>query len=692
MNQPIARSLLLLGLIFPVGCVSTGAASSLSKSTWALNSTPLDRSAGELDNDTYEHLAWARTYRSRVLAVDGPRNVENTLVPYNEMMMHLDAARWECELFARVHPNDQMRKVAEVGEQAVARFLTELSLDRGLYEAFQALNVSRGDAATRYLVQKILRDFRRAGVDKPKEIREKVARLKSEIVKLGQEFGRNAREDEREILLDSPADLEGLPQDWVERHQPRADDKIHVTTSYPDYIPFMTYARSADARLELYREFKDRGYPDNIDVLDRLLGKRHELAQILGYPNWAQYSTEDKMIEGAANAQSFIDRISSAARVPARREYGILLERKRQDVPDASAVEDWEKTYYQQLVKRERYAFDPQSVRPYFNSPDVLRGLFELTQKLFGVTYRRVHGLALWHPDVTAWDVYGGKKHIGRFYLDLYPRENKYAHAAQFDYRTGIAGVRLPQAVLVCNFPNPRASRGGVALMEHAEVVTLFHEFGHLLHAIFSGHRRWIGNAGITTERDFVEAPSQMLEEWCYNTKALKIFARHHETGEPIPVELVRKLRQAADFGKGLFTAQQMFYASVSLNYYNRDPKDLDTTQLLIELQERYSPFDYVDDTHFQCSFGHLDHYSAYYYTYMWSLVIAKDLFGRFEHDGLLNTKTAGRYRRTILEPGGSKKAAELIRDFLGRYYSFDAFETWLKRREIQNDEFTIAN
>jgi thimet oligopeptidase len=274
--------------------------------------------------------------------------------------------------------------------------------------------------------------------------------------------------------------------------------------------------------------------------------------------------------------------------------------------------------------------------------------------------------------------MYEGSTRLARFYLDLFPRENKYGHAAQFDYRAGIAGERLPQAVLVCNFPNPKDSADGVALMEHSDITTLFHEFGHLLHYLFAGRQRWIGNSGISTEWDFVEVPSQILEEWCYDVGALRTFARHYQTGELIPADLVEKLRRARDFGKGLQAAHQMFYAAVALNYYNRDPARLDTTALLIELQQKYSPFDYVEGTHFQCNFGHLDGYSALYYTYMWSLVIAKDLLSRFEREGMLNPATAREYRAAILEPGGSRKAEDLVRDFLGRPYSFDAFEKWL--------------
>lgn len=651
-------------------------------STWDLDSTPLNRTAAELGNSTVEHLAWAKAYRARIAEVTDARNIENTLIPFNEMLMHLDAAGAECGLFRQVHPDAAVRDRAREGEQLVAAYATELSLDRELYEAVKATDLNGSDAGTRYMVEKRLRDFRRAGVDKPEEIRKRISALNDELVKIGQEFSKNITEDEnrREVVFDSAADLEGLPADWIEKHKPGPDGKYHVSVRTPDYVPYVTYAHSGEGRRRLYVESRNRGYPNNIEVLGRLLSKRHELAQLLGYAHWADYVTEDKMIGSAANAASFIDKIAAASKGPAERDYEQLLARKRKDSPAAHKVEDWEKSYYEQLVQSETYAFNAQEVRPYFNFRDVQKGLFDLTQKMFGLTYKPVHGLELWHPSVTAWDVFDGSRHVGRFYLDLHPRENKYGHAAQFDYRTGVAGRRLPQASLVCNFPDPAESPDGVALMEHDDVVTFFHEFGHLLHALIAGHQKWIGNSGISTEWDFVEAPSQILEEWCYNYDALKLFAKHHRTGETIPKELVEKLRRASDFGKGLLAAHQMFYASVSLNYYNRDPSALDTTKLMTELQTKYSPFDYVPDTHFQCSFGHLDGYSAIYYTYMWSKVISKDMFSQFEAEGVLNGKTARRYRDTILVPGGSKKAGVLVEDFLGRPYSFGAFEQWLNR------------
>jgi thimet oligopeptidase len=327
-------------------------------------------------------------------------------------------------------------------------------------------------------------------------------------------------------------------------------------------------------------------------------------------------------------------------------------------------------------VKAEQYGFDSQSVRPYFEYGRVKDGVLDVTARLFGIAYRKVEDAAVWHPEVEAYDVLEDGALLGRVYLDMHPREGKYKHYAQFTLASGQRGVRLPEGVLVCNFPRPTA--GAPALMEHGDVKTFFHEFGHLLHHVLGGHTRWAGQSGVATEWDFVEAPSQMLEEWVWDPGVLAGFARHVETGEPIPAELVRRMKVADEYGKGLMVRQQMFYAATSLELHRRDPAGLDTTALVAEMQERYTPFRHVDGTYFQESFGHLDGYSAIYYTYMWSLVIAKDLFGPFREAGLMSAEPARRYRKAILEAGGSKPAAELVKDFLGRPSSFDAYEQWL--------------
>ena len=252
------------------------------------------------------------------------------------------------------------------------------------------------------------------------------------------------------------------------------------------------------------------------------------------------------------------------------------------------------------------------------------------------------------------------------------PRANKYKHYATFTLATGKDGVRLPEYVLVCNFPRATGQPG---LMERDDVVTFFHEFGHLVHGIMRGNTKW---ATGDLENDFIEAPSQMFEEWPRDPTMLRTFARHYQTNEPIPVELAEKARAADDFGRALNVRQQMFYASISLDFYNRNPQGLDQDKLVAELQTRYTPYRFVPGTHMQTAFDHLNGYSAVYYTYMWSLVIAKDMFTEFKKNGLMNPEVAAKYRSAVLGASGTKPAADLVHDFLGRPYSFDAYANWL--------------
>jgi thimet oligopeptidase len=270
---------------------------------------------------------------------------------------------------------------------------------------------------------------------------------------------------------------------------------------------------------------------------------------------------------------------------------------------------------------------------------------------------------------VTAYDVLRDGERLGRIHLDLHPRKGKYGHAAQFDLVPGIKDRQLAEGVLVCNF-----SRN---LMEHDHVVTLFHEFGHLVHHVLAGRHEWARFSGVATEWDFVEAPSQMLEEWAWDADILQSFATNKD-GEAIPRELVEKMRAADEFGKGFHVRTQMFYAATSYYLHQQVPDDLTTA--MKELQAKYDLFSYVPDTHFHASFGHLEGYGSGYYTYMWSLVIAKDLFSAFDPQNMFDTDVSYKYRDRILAAGGSKDAADLVADFLGRPYSFDAFEAWLNR------------
>jgi thimet oligopeptidase len=326
-------------------------------------------------------------------------------------------------------------------------------------------------------------------------------------------------------------------------------------------------------------------------------------------------------------------------------------------------------------VRKANYDFDSQSVRPYFAFDRVKQGLFDVTSKLYGVTYRSV-SVPTWDKSVEAYEMLENGSVIGRFYLDMHPRKDKYNHAAEFPIRSGVTGRQIPEASLICNLPG--GEPGDPGLMTHDDVETFFHEFGHLVHGLVSGRHAWIGISGISTEQDFVEAPSQMLEEWTWDPKTLQTFAKHYQTNQPIPTELVTRMRRASEFGKAMNVRTQMVYAKLSLSIYDRDPKNVDTNAMVKDLINRYTKTPYVEGTHFQASFGHLDGYSAVYYTYMWSLVIAKDLFTRFAAEGLPAADACRAYRDTVLAAGGRAPAKDLVRDFLGRDYTFEAYKAWL--------------
>jgi thimet oligopeptidase len=595
----------------------------------------------------------------------------DTLEAYDELTNRIDTARRLASLMTVVHPSAQMRAAAEAAEAAADRVMTSLSLDTALYERLSAVDLSDADGATRHWVGKVLRDFRRAGVTLDQAGRERLGEIREELVKVGQAFSRNINSDTRVAAL-PPSALDGLPADYLKTHQPEADGLVRVSTDYADFFPFMSYSRDGAAREQVWKMFRQRGYPANVEVLRQLLELRKEMATLLGYESYARFITEDKMIGSDTAARAFIDEISAGSQDRMRRDVAALLTRKQADDPGATKVDQWDVPYLMERVRAEQFEFDSLAMRPYFEYGRVREGLMDLAGELFGIQFTARPEVETWHEDVEVFDVSSAGVPLGRIFLDNHPRPDKFSHAMMKGTVVGKAGQRRPECVLVCNLPRPGE------LLQPNEVTTFFHEFGHMLHHIFAGSQRWSGLAGVRTEWDFVEAPSQLLEEWINDWPTLARFARHHETGETLPESSVTKMRAAEEFGKGLQVRQQMAYADLSLSLYQADPAGLDPLAVERAAFGRHLPFDEVKDVYFHLAFGHLDGYSALYYTYMWSLVIAKDLFTAFDSSDLLNSAAASRYREKVLAAGASAPAAQLVRDFLGRDYTFDAFKAWL--------------
>ncbi len=599
-----------------------------------------------------------------------PASAEETLQQWNRISIALGNASGASSLLSEVHPDAEVRDAFDRRQQEASELATHLGLDRELFAVFNDLDPTGLDEQQRRLLDKTLIDFRRAGVDKDEQTRERLREIAAQQVRVGQDFSRNIRVGAGSIKV-TPDQLAGMPQDWLDAHPPGADGMVTLTTDYPDLVPVRMYCRDAAVRLDLVKAAANVGWPANDPLLRELFDLRAEQARLLGYESWADYDARVKMIGSGHAIIEFIDRVSGLAREQAMADKHMLLDRKRQDDPQASDVTAADVAYYTELVRQEQHSVSSAVIRQYFDFSAVRQGLLDVTSRLFGVTWQQVDDPA-WHEDVTGYDVLLDGQRIGRIYLDLHPREGKYKHAAQFDLMPGVTGEQLPQGALVCNFP-----RG---LIQHSDVETLFHEFGHLVHHVLGGDQRWVRFSGVATEWDFVEAPSQLLEEWAWDAAVLGTFAKN-AAGESIPPELVHQMKAAKDIGKGAHTCTQLFYAALSYTTHVRDFAGSDETtltQLVRRLQEQYSVFPFLDGTHFHCGFGHLDSYSSGYYTYMWSNVIAKDLFSAFDADDLLAEAVAHRYRDCILRPGGSKDAADLVEDFLGREYTFDAFAAWL--------------
>jgi thimet oligopeptidase len=553
---------------------------------------------------------------------------------------------------------------------------TALSLNRGVYQALAAVPISRADPATQYYVRRQLLEFRLAGVDKDDATRARLKALNDELTEEQSTFERNINDGQKSVEVRDASELNGLPQDYIDGHKPDKDGVIRITTSYPDYIPAMNFAVSNDLRRRLYLAFNTRAYPQNRDVLMKMLRTRYEIASLLGYKSWADYNAADKMIGNGARIAEFIRDLDAAVRPVAEKEFQMLLAEKRKSDSQAAAIGLQEKSYYEEQVRRSSFNFDSQSVRPYFPYARVKQGILDTAATLFHVTFRQEQGVPAWDRSVETWQVIDAGKVIGRFYLDMHPRPGKFSHAEMMPLLDGIRGTQLPEGVLICNFPRPTPEDPG--LMEYGDVQTFFHEFGHLMHAILGGQQPWAGISGISMESDFVEAPSQMLEEWIQSPQVLASFARDYQTGKPIPADLVLRMKRASAFGRASYVAQQNGYTAVSYEIYDAKPQDVDLDAIANADTRKYTLFTPLAGTHMYASFGHLAGYSSAYYTYMWDKVIAEDFFEQFDSRNLLAGDAPLRYRRTVLEPGGSVSANDLVKNFLGRPQSMGALQRWM--------------
>lgn len=633
-----------------------------------------------------ESLARANAILDEVRALDGTATAPTWDLTVGKLdrahLAILNAGEFN-GLMAVAHPDDAVREHAKGCEPKVDKLQTGIWLDAKIARVVKAYAAKNEplDTARKRLLDRTLRDFHRNGLDLDANGQQRLRTLNEQLTKLGLDFEANVAASHLSVMA-KPAQLDGMPKEWVASHPPNAEGKVEITTDYPDYFPVLQYAKDRKLALDLYKQFENRAADTNLVILDQILAMRDAKAKLLGYRTWAEYVLEERMAKTPDDVQKFLENVRKTVASKGVDELSALQKAHVKlggNLADPLPPSD--RLYLEDQVRKSQYGLDSKEVSKYFEVTRVKAGLLAITSKLFGIGYRPAKDAPTWHADVEAMEVLDASgKVLGRFYFDLYPRPGKYKHAAVFGIRdttTMPDGSRLmPIAAIECNFPKP----GGAApaLMSHADAVTFFHEFGHVIHHLLS-EASLATFAGTSVARDFVEAPSQMLEEWAWSKDTLALFARHHETNAPLPAPLHAAMLRSRGFGRALATQRQLFLAALDQAYHTR-PLPLDTTAVAKATNDLYMPFKFVEGTHFQASFGHLIGYDAGYYGYQWALSIAQDMFTRFAKEGMLDPKAAAAYRANILAPGDSDDATNLVTKFLGRPPSGAAYDAFLKR------------
>jgi len=612
----------------------------------------------------------------------GTRTFTNTLLPLDDIITDLSDVIYPQYLMANVHPDETIRTETDAAVLRVENYMVDLAANEDIYNAVVAFSKTAEAAALtgekKKFLDDTLLDFKRTGFGLEKEKRDKVTALQKQLSKLGQAWSQNIN-TYRDTLFVTEEEIFGLP-DAYKKERLQTDGTYAIDMTYPSYRPFMRLSDSNDARRRLQLKYQVRAQKGNLTVLDSLIMTRTAIATTLGYATFSEYQTETRMVKTPQVVWDFETDLTARLKEKAQAEYDELLAIKTEETgKEANTIFYWEGGYYLNKLKIQKFNVDGEIIKQYFEIGNVTEGLFTIYQKLLNITFKQIEDPSVWFEDVTMYNVYDNDSgnHLGQFYLDMYPRAAKYGHAAMFSIRKGKrladGSYIRPVSSLVCNFPKP--SEFSPSLLTHDQVETFFHEFGHLMHGILTTAEMY-SFSGTSVPRDFVEAPSQMLENWTWEKESLSLFAKHFETGEPFPDELLENMLKAKNVSSGIATLQQVFYGTLDMTLYDGfDPEgEKTTTDVVRELQNSITLYPYTEGTTMQTSFGHLNGYASSYYGYLWSLVIAQDLFSKFEEEGIMSQERGAKYRNLILAPGGSKEPMELIEDYLGRKPNNAAF------------------
>ena len=644
------------------------------------------QSAYEIDKEIDKAIAKSRAEIAAVIAIkDEERTFANTAQKLDEIyaLSNLAVLGGSIPILEMVSPDEKIRTAAHAAIIKMQDFLVdELANNVDIFKAFKAYVEQKSGAEEltekqKYFLTETLDGFKRSGLDLPQEQLAEVKKIKKDIATLILDFDSNIAADQTEVLL-TVAELAGLPEDFIAAFKKDDRGNCKVGVDAPTFYKIAHNCSVGETRKKMSHAYQNRAYPKNDVLLKEIIAKRDLLAQKLGKASYAEYDLADQMVKTPEHAYAFLNDLLATVKIKVEQEFAVLIS----DLPKSVKLQDgkmltWDHAYVSNEYKKKHLQIDELKIAEYFPLDKTVKGLLDIYQKFFSLRFEEKQIKHLWHEEVTLLEVYSTMDNslLGYFLLDLFPRPFKYSHACHCTIVPSVYGhdgeIKPALSLVIANFPRPIGDKP--ALLERSHVSTFFHEFGHALHALL-GRTMLSSQAGTAVKCDFVEMPSQMLEEWLDEKEILAMISSHYQTGEPLPDELINKIVAVKQFDAGSFIQTQAYYSLISLNIYGPGA-DKNPYEIIKQLYTTIKPHMVFDpESHMYASFGHLTGYGAKYYSYMWSKVFALDLFAQIKHMGLLNPAVGEKYVAEVIGQGGSVDPNDLLEDFLGRKPNQKAF------------------
>ncbi len=639
----------------------------------------------DITTNTPLYIDEAKKIVDAIIAIpDYERTYANTARALDELfsLSNLAIAQHTYEALELLHPDDATRNAAHDAYITMQAFWVDhVMSNKALYNAFTAYASQQTEneglsAQQRYFINDTIESFKREGLSLPDETLEQVNILRKDLARLSADFDRNIAQDNRSITVTYDA-LQGLGDDFIATLQQNENGLYTLGVDYPTYFRVMENCSVAETRHQLYIAFSNRGYPVNEELLQQIIIKRDELSRLLGYVDYAHFDIDSQMAHTPEKAQAFINDLAQKALSKTAEEVALLTANIPHSVnltPDGK-LQPWDTAYIQNNYKKTHYNLDEQKIAEYFPMEKAVAELLDIYRQFFSIDFQEEAASGLWHEDVSVVRVIQNGHLIGTLMLDLYPRPNKYSHAAHTTIVPGTYkpdGTLIPDvSIVIANFSKPTATQP--SLLKRSEVETFFHEFGHALHAIL-GATEIASLSGTHTKTDFVELPSQMLEEWLIDKDILKKVSGHYITGQPLPDDIIDTIIELKNLSSGYFVTRQAYLSTIALSYFGPG-EHKDPYTIMKQLYARFLPHMALSpENHFYASFGHLTGYGAKYYGYLWSKVFALDIFTEIKKHGLLDPVIGQKYVKEILSKGGAQDPNELLYNFLGREPNAQAF------------------